>query len=349
MEKFNRVARIVFWGLLVVIALRTADWIASDAWKEVALHTGLKIFCIATAALIVAVVVMGFVIAGKRDSIFELEDEVEELQRSGNPQYVSYLESQAESFRSQYFEIQEKNRSLSEELGKALGRIAEMEPALQYYGEKYKNTGTVAVDVAKRRFLSPVHGKPGEPAGAPHETEAEAGPLPEETVPPEETAPPEEETVAAVDVSSGKFISPDGMSKSEKEARAFYLSKDLGLSKEQVAAELGLSMKSVGTYISRGRQDAWFKHDEYEDEYAEKFGFTPKHRFDRQDDRQGWTTGEPDSAAAGEPFDAPAHSSPIAAIRAHVGMTGQKPVKNQSKTGQRPVKQTGQTQAIFEE
>lgn len=338
MEKFNRVARITFWGIAVVVSIRLADWIASDAWKEVALHTGLRIFCTATAALIVAVVVMGFVIAGKRSSIYELQDEIEELERTGNPQYVSYLESQAESFRSQYFDIQEKNRGLSEELGKALGRIAEMEPTLQYYGEKYKNTGTVAVDAARGRFLSPVNGKGGEAADTPPEAETMGEP--------EEVPLPAGENVAAVDASSRKFVSPDGMSKDEKEARACYLAKYLGFSKEQVAAELGLSIKSVGTYISRGKQDAWFRHDAYEDEYAEKFGFNPRHYFDHP---ESWRDGEPDAAAEGEEFDAPPHSSPLAAIRARVGITGQKPVKNQSKTGQRPVKHTGQAQAAFEE
>lgn len=56
-----------------------------------------------------------------------------------------------------------------------------------------------------------------------------------------------------VDGVSNKFVSPDGMSREEKDKRAFLLSED-GWDNASIAEELNLSTGGIKSYISRGRK-----------------------------------------------------------------------------------------------
>lgn len=56
-----------------------------------------------------------------------------------------------------------------------------------------------------------------------------------------------------LDETNSKFVSPDGMSRAEKDRKAFEMSKE-GMSNEDIADELNLSVGGIKSYISRGRK-----------------------------------------------------------------------------------------------
>lgn len=58
---------------------------------------------------------------------------------------------------------------------------------------------------------------------------------------------------AMVSVLNGKFISADGMSKDDKAKQAYQMKLD-GYDLDEIAAELGLAVSGVNSYVSRGKK-----------------------------------------------------------------------------------------------
>lgn len=77
------------------------------------------------------------------------------------------------------------------------------------------------------------------------------------------TSRPKPSDAQMVDEASHKFLSSDGQTIDERQRAAFRMFCE-GSDKEEIAEELGIGIKSVGVYISKGKK-SYLAHGDYEE------------------------------------------------------------------------------------
>lgn len=232
MSLWKRLPRIFLGGLTLIIIYYIIDWCATDAWKEMALHTGLKVFCITTAALIAAVTAMTLVIISQHATIHD-------LRLASSPEYVEHV-SQTED---RYFEILDENKKLQMELTEAEAKAELAEQMSARYFTLLDESRTIKMQLAEALGQNNISGQYVDYYVQKHEQRDMA-------------------TVGE----NNKFISADGMSKDERQVRAYYLNAFRKMSAAEIASELKISPSTAGVYISRGKA-LWEKKGLTREEY----------------------------------------------------------------------------------